>query len=118
MAAQNQDAQVNPLPVSFIRHLDFQFLPEISFPLSPQEPSTELLIRTGANSRCYYLGPVGNSDSRDFIAAESQRIPFKAALSPPSRWQDAFKNWLLPPIAGWKTWYRRVLADKSALTQN
>jgi hypothetical protein len=24
----------------------------------------------------------------------------------------------LPPIAGWKTWYRRILADKSALTQN
>jgi hypothetical protein len=26
---------------------------------------------------------VGNSDPRDFIVAESQRIPFKAALSPP-----------------------------------
>jgi hypothetical protein len=24
----------------------------------------------------------------------------------------------LPPIAGWKNWYRRILADKSAITQN
>jgi hypothetical protein len=61
---------------------------------------------------------VGNSDPQDFIAAESQRIPFKAALSPPPRWQDAFKNWPLPPITGWKTWYRRILADKSVLTKN
>jgi hypothetical protein len=118
MAAQNQDAQVNPLPVGFIRHLGFQFYLRFRFRFFLQEPSTELLIRTGANSRSYYLGPVGNSDPQDFIAAESQRIPFKAAPSPPPRWQDAFKNWPLPPIAGWKTWYRRVLADKSALTQN
>jgi septal ring factor EnvC (AmiA/AmiB activator) len=57
---------------------------------------------------------VGNSDPRDFIAAESRRIPFKAALSPPTQWQDAFKNWPLPPIAGWKNWYQRILADKIA----
>jgi hypothetical protein len=61
---------------------------------------------------------VGNSDPRDFITAESQRIPFKAALSTPPQWKDAFKNWPLPPIAGWKNWYRRILADKSARTQN
>jgi hypothetical protein len=24
----------------------------------------------------------------------------------------------LPPIAGWKNWYQRILADKSARTQN
>jgi hypothetical protein len=82
METQNQDAQVNHPPVSFIRHLGFQFCLRFRFRL-PQEPSTELLIRTGANSRSYYLGPVGNSDPQDFIAAESQRIPFKAALSPP-----------------------------------
>jgi hypothetical protein len=40
---------------------------------------------------------VGVSDPHEFIAAESQRIPFKAALSRPSLWQDAFKNWPLPP---------------------
>jgi hypothetical protein len=61
---------------------------------------------------------VGTSDPRDFIAAESQRIPFKAALSTPPQWQDAFKNWPLPPIAGWKNWYQRILADQSARTQN
>jgi hypothetical protein len=61
---------------------------------------------------------VGVSDPREFIAAESQKIPFKAALNKPPHWQDAFKNWPLPPIAGWKNWYQRILADKSARTQN
>jgi hypothetical protein len=61
---------------------------------------------------------VGVSDPREFITAESQRIPFKAGLTKPPLWQDAFKNWPLPPIAGWKNWYQRVLADKSARTQN
>jgi hypothetical protein len=60
---------------------------------------------------------VGTPDPREFIVAESQRIPFKAALSKPSLWQDAFKNWPLPPIAGWRNWYKRVLADNSAKTQ-
>jgi hypothetical protein len=83
MAGQNQAAQVNSSTRSFIRHLDFQFLPELS---------TELLIRTEANSTSYFLGPVGVSDPREFIAAESQRIPFKAALTKPPLWQDAFKN--------------------------
>jgi hypothetical protein len=34
MVGQNQAAQVNSSPVSFIRHLTFQFLPEISSPPS------------------------------------------------------------------------------------
>jgi hypothetical protein len=34
MAAQHQAAQVNSPTISFIRHLDFQFLPEISSELS------------------------------------------------------------------------------------
>jgi hypothetical protein len=33
MAGQNQAAQVNSSTRSFIRHLDFQFLPKISSPL-------------------------------------------------------------------------------------
>jgi hypothetical protein len=99
--------------------LTFRLLPEISFPPSlQQELSTELLIRTEANSTSYFLGPVGISDPREFIAAETQRIPFKAALSKPSLWQDAFKNWPLPPIAGWRNWYKRVLADNSVKTQS
>jgi hypothetical protein len=61
---------------------------------------------------------VGISDPCEFIAAKSQRIPFKAALSKPSLWQDAFKNWPLPPIAGWRNWYKRVLADKQRQDQN
>jgi hypothetical protein len=61
---------------------------------------------------------VGTSDPREFIAAESQRIPFKAALSGPPLWQDAFKNWPLPPIAGWRNWYKRILVDNSAKTSN
>jgi hypothetical protein len=60
---------------------------------------------------------VGVSDPREFIAAESQKIPFKAALTKPSLWQDAFKNWPLHPIAGWRNWYKRVLADNSVKTQ-
>jgi hypothetical protein len=64
MAAQNQAAQVKSSTISFIRHSDFQFLPEISSPLFPQKLSTELLIRTEANSRSYFLGPVGVSDPR------------------------------------------------------
>jgi hypothetical protein len=60
---------------------------------------------------------VGASDPREFIAAESKRIPFKAALSRPPLWQDAFKNWPLPPIAGWRNWYKRVLSYNSAKTK-
>jgi hypothetical protein len=60
---------------------------------------------------------VGTSDPHEFIAAESKRIPFKTALSRPPLWQDAFKNWPLPPIAGWRNWYKRVLADNSTKTK-
>jgi hypothetical protein len=118
MAGQNQATQVNFIPVSFIRHYLFDFSPQISSSaFSKQELSTELLIHTEANSISYFLGPVGISDPREFIAAESQRIPFKAALSRPSLWQDAFKIWPLPPIAGWRNWYKRVLADNSSKTK-
>jgi hypothetical protein len=61
---------------------------------------------------------VGTSDPLEFIEAESQRIPFKAALSKPHQWQDAFKDWPLPPIAGWRNWYKRMLDDDSAKTSN
>jgi hypothetical protein len=73
-----------------------------------------LLIHTEDNSASYFLGPVGISDPHEFIEAESKRIPFKAALSGPHMWQDAFKNWPLPPITGWRNWYKRILADNSA----
>jgi hypothetical protein len=61
---------------------------------------------------------VGISDPSEFIAAESQRIPFKAALSKPYEWQDALKNWPLPPLAGWRNWYKRMLDDDSVKTSN
>jgi hypothetical protein len=117
MAGQNQAAQVNPILVSFIRHYLFGFTSDFSSALSQQELYTELLIRTEANSTSYFLGPVGISDPREFIVAESQRVPFKAALTKPFLWQDAFKNWPLPPIAGWRNCYKRVLADNSVKTQ-
>jgi hypothetical protein len=56
---------------------------------------------------------MGISDPLEFIEAESKRISFKSALSRPHEWQDAFKNWHLPPIAGWRNWCKRILEDKS-----
>jgi hypothetical protein len=64
------------------------------FSAFPQELSTELLIRTEDNSRSYFLGPVGASDPREFIAAESQRIPFKAALTKPPQCEEP--SWEVP----------------------
>jgi hypothetical protein len=61
---------------------------------------------------------VGTSDPLEFVEAESQRISFKAALSKPHEWQDTFKDWPLPPIAGWRNWYKRMLDDDSAKTSN
>jgi hypothetical protein len=117
MAGQNQAAQVNSTSISFIRHSLFDFYLRFLPLFSQQELSTELSIRTEANSTSYFLGLVGVSDPHEFIAAESQRVPFKAALSKPSLWQHAFKNWPLPPIAGWRNWCKRVLADNSPKTQ-
>jgi hypothetical protein len=31
---------------------------------------------------------------------------------------DTFKDWPLPPIAGWRNWYKRMLDDDSAKTSN
>jgi hypothetical protein len=36
----------------------------------------------------------------------------------PHEWQEGFKNWPLPPIAGWRNWYKRVLDDDSVKTSN
>jgi hypothetical protein len=76
------------------------------------------LIPVEDESASYFLGPVGISDPSEFIAAESQRIPFKTSLSKHHEWQDAFKNWPLPPIAGWRNWYKRMLDDDSPKTSN
>jgi hypothetical protein len=67
------------------------------------------LIPVEDQSASYFLGLVEISDPSEFIAAESQRIPFRTSLSKPHEWQDAFKNWPLPPIAGWRNWYKRML---------
>jgi hypothetical protein len=64
------------------------------------------LILIEDKSSSYFLGPVGISDPLEFIEAEYKRIPFKSALSRPHEWQDAFKNWPLPPIAGSRTGIR------------
>jgi hypothetical protein len=76
------------------------------------------LIPVEEQAASYFLGPIGVSDPFEFIAAESQRIPFKTSLTRPHEWQDTFKNWPLPPIAGWRNWYKRVLDDKSLQTKN
>jgi hypothetical protein len=51
-----------------------------------------MLIPVEDQSPSYFLGLVGISDPFEFIAAESQWIPFKASLSKPHDLQDAFKN--------------------------
>jgi hypothetical protein len=76
------------------------------------------LIPIEEQATSYFLGPVGVSDPSVFIAAESQRIPFKISLTKPHEWQDTFKNWPLPPIAGWRNWYKRLLDDESPKTKN
>jgi hypothetical protein len=60
---------------------------------------------------------VGISDPLEFIEAESNRVPLKSAFSRPHAWQDTFKNWPLPPIAGWRNRYKRILEDKSVKNQ-
>jgi hypothetical protein len=76
------------------------------------------LIPVENQSTSYFLGPVGISNLSEFIATESQRIPFKTSLSKPHEWQYTFKNWPLPPIAGWRNWYKRIFDDDSPKTKN
>jgi hypothetical protein len=76
------------------------------------------LIPVEEQAAPYFLRPVGVSDPSEFIAAKSHRIPFKTSLTKPHKWQDTFKNWPLPPIAGWRNWYKRVLDDDSPKTKN
>jgi hypothetical protein len=45
----------------------------------------------------YFLGPVVVPDPSEFIAAESQRIPFKTSLTKPHEWQDTFKELAFTP---------------------
>jgi hypothetical protein len=76
------------------------------------------LIPVEDQAASYFHGPVGISDPSEFITPESQRISFKTSLAKPHEWQDAFKNWHLPPIVGRRNWYKRVLDDKSLKTRN
>jgi hypothetical protein len=76
------------------------------------------LIPVEDQAASYFLGPIGASDPSEFIPAESHRIPFKTSLSKPHEWQDSFKNWPLPPIAGWRKWYKRMLDDGSPKISN
>jgi hypothetical protein len=76
------------------------------------------LIPAEDQSASYFLGLVGISDPSEFIATESQRFPFKISLSKPHEWQNTFKKWPLPPIAGWRNWYKRILDDDSPKTKN
>jgi hypothetical protein len=76
------------------------------------------LIPIEDKSSSYFLDPVGILDPLEFIEAESNRVPLKSALVRPHAWKDAFKNWLLSPIAGRRNWYKRILENKSVKTSN
>jgi hypothetical protein len=76
------------------------------------------LIPIEDKSSSYFLSLVEIPDPLEFIEAESNRVPFKSAFVRPHAWQDAFKNWPLPPIAGWRNWYKRILEDISVKTSN
>jgi hypothetical protein len=76
------------------------------------------LIPVREQAASYFLWPVKVSDPSEFIAAESQRIPFNISLMKPHEWQDTFENWPLLPIADWRNWYKRALDDKSPKTKN
>jgi hypothetical protein len=69
MAGQNQAAQVNSSPQASFGIIFLIFTSNFSSAFSKQELSTELLIRTEANPTSYFLGHVGISDPREFIAA-------------------------------------------------
>jgi hypothetical protein len=67
------------------------------------------LIPIEDQSPSYFLGHVGTSNPLEFIEAESQRFPFKAALSKPHEWQDAFKNCPCPQLQARETGIRGYL---------
>lgn len=56
---------------------------------------------------------MGSTDPTELINLETHRTPFKNTLVSQSAWKNSFRSWPTP-IAGWRDWYRRVSAAKSA----
>jgi hypothetical protein len=76
------------------------------------------LIHTEDNSSSYFLGPVGISDPREFIEAESRRIPFKAALSGPSCGKMLSRTGLFPQLQAGETGkrgYSQIIVQKPSI---
>nr|AAX96272.1 hypothetical protein LOC_Os11g25660 [Oryza sativa Japonica Group]ABA93375.1 hypothetical protein LOC_Os11g25660 [Oryza sativa Japonica Group] len=64
----------------------------------------------------YFLGPVDNPDSTEFIIGETNRIPFRLTNPDLGHWKNTFKSWpsleKVPPEKSWTTWFKRVSASK------
>lgn len=80
----------------------------------PQDLENEILIPCAIIADAYFLCPMGNPDPTEFIEKETWRIPFKFGIKKPNQWPTTFKTWPFPPIAGWRNWYRRMLAKNSS----
>jgi hypothetical protein len=83
MANQDQALQVNLILLKLIRYYFSRISSQIflfALSCSKEALAAEILIPVEDQSASYFLGPVGISDPSEFIAAESQRIPFKTSL--------------------------------------
>nr|CAD41939.2 OSJNBa0070M12.16 [Oryza sativa Japonica Group] len=61
----------------------------------------------------YFLSPIGNLDTTEFIIAETNRTPFRSANPNTSHWKNTFKSW--PSLEkSWPAWYTRISASKQA----
>nr|AAM08862.1 Hypothetical protein [Oryza sativa Japonica Group]ABB47075.1 hypothetical protein LOC_Os10g15220 [Oryza sativa Japonica Group] len=74
----------------------------MSTPASPSAaPSAEytehlsnlVAIPSLSHEHLYFLGPIGNPDSTEFIIAETNRIPFRLANPNLGHWKNIFKSW-------------------------
>jgi len=73
----------------------------------------EIMIPLSVVPNAYYLGPMGDANSSDFINQETNQIPFRQSLVDLSSWntKNPFRNWPKMP-RGWRDWLRRVLDKK------
>jgi hypothetical protein len=71
------------------------------------------LIPVEDQSASYFLGPVGVSDPSEFIAAESQRIPFKISLTKPHEWRTLSRTGVCPQLQAGEISTRGYLMTKA-----
>nr|AAK53849.1 Hypothetical protein [Oryza sativa Japonica Group] len=101
------------------QQIDFPYLTLLFFfpvALDLQHLSNLIAIPSLSHENHYFLGPIGNLDSTDFIIGETNRIPFRLANPNLSHWKNTFKSWpsleKTTPEKSWITWYQRVSANK------